>query len=155
MASKDISWLWRTAYNCAVQGCTDWEDMDEAVSDLFDVARPLLETYCASVLTDVDAELYVHLVNASFAATAGRIFAARRKVTSGSALEDVPLATISDDIKSCKIRIQGVIDSNRFPSVEDADRARSLIHILRVFEAEVLCLRKEWKLVLLTIEVRH
>lgn len=36
--AKDISWLWRTAYNCAVQGCTEWED-EEAVSHLFDLAR--------------------------------------------------------------------------------------------------------------------
>ncbi|KAH8101409.1 hypothetical protein BXZ70DRAFT_1007244 [Cristinia sonorae] len=155
MVSKDVSWLWRTAYNRAVQGLTEWENMEEVASELFDVSRTLLGIYCASVLTDVDAELYVHLVNASFAATAGRMFAARRKLTSGSALQDVPLATISDDIKDCKIRIQQVIDSNQFPSVEDADRARSFIHILRVFEAEVLSMRKEWKLLLLTIELRN
>ncbi|TCD65068.1 hypothetical protein EIP91_003270 [Steccherinum ochraceum] len=152
IVSKDISWLWRTAYNCAVQGCTEWESFDEPAADLFDISRMLLETYCESVLTDVDAELYVHIVNASFAATAGRMFAARRKVMSGSATQDVPLATISDDIKNSKIRIQRVIDSNQFPSAGDADRIRSFIHILRVFEAEVLCIRKEWKLMLLTIE---
>ncbi|PSR82972.1 hypothetical protein PHLCEN_2v5942 [Hermanssonia centrifuga] len=37
--AKDVSWLWRTAYNCAVQGCAEWENSEEAVSDLFDIAR--------------------------------------------------------------------------------------------------------------------
>ena len=40
--AKDISWLWRTAYNCAVQGCADWEAEEEAASDLFDVAREVI-----------------------------------------------------------------------------------------------------------------
>lgn len=36
--AQDVSWLWRSAYNCAVQGCADWKD-DEAVSAAFDIAR--------------------------------------------------------------------------------------------------------------------
>jgi len=39
MVLKDISWLWRTAYNCAVQGCSDWSDAEERAPRLFDVAR--------------------------------------------------------------------------------------------------------------------
>ena len=37
--AKDVSWLWRTAYNCAIQGCSDWENQEDAVATLFDVAR--------------------------------------------------------------------------------------------------------------------
>lgn len=88
--AKDISWLWRTAYNCAVQGCTEWGD-GEAASRLFDVSREvsslflllptlthaiypqqLLELYCTLVLTEPDAELTVYIANASFAAVAGK-----------------------------------------------------------------------------------
>jgi hypothetical protein len=36
---KDVSWLWRTAYNCAVQGCSEWEGCGEQISELFDMAR--------------------------------------------------------------------------------------------------------------------
>lgn len=36
---KDVSWLWRTAYNCAAQGCTEWENAEERVPPLFDVSR--------------------------------------------------------------------------------------------------------------------
>lgn len=36
---KDVSWLWRTAYNCATQGCTEWDNAEERVPPLFDVSR--------------------------------------------------------------------------------------------------------------------
>lgn len=36
---KDLSWLWRTAYNCAVQGCTEWENFEDQVTDLFEIAQ--------------------------------------------------------------------------------------------------------------------
>jgi len=37
---KDLSWLWRTAYNTAVQGCTDWgEEFEAYATALFRVAR--------------------------------------------------------------------------------------------------------------------
>ena len=37
--SRDISWLWRMAYNSAVKGCSTWECPDDLVSDLFDISR--------------------------------------------------------------------------------------------------------------------
>ena len=37
--ARDISWLWRMAYNSAVKGCTAWECSDDLVSDLFDISR--------------------------------------------------------------------------------------------------------------------
>lgn len=37
--TRDISWLWRMAYNSAVKGCTAWECSDDLVSDLFDISR--------------------------------------------------------------------------------------------------------------------
>jgi len=36
---RDISWLWRMAYNSAVKGCSTWECPDDPVSDLFDISR--------------------------------------------------------------------------------------------------------------------
>ena len=37
--ARDISWLWRMAYNSAVKGCSAWECPDDLVSDLFDISR--------------------------------------------------------------------------------------------------------------------
>ncbi|KAJ7691310.1 hypothetical protein B0H17DRAFT_855264, partial [Mycena rosella] len=63
---KDVSWLWRTAYNCAVQGSAEWEQNEERISELFEVARDLLSTCCEASPVDVDADLYLHLITASF-----------------------------------------------------------------------------------------
>jgi hypothetical protein len=39
LLARDVSWLWRTAYNCAIQACSDWEDREDQISDIFDAAR--------------------------------------------------------------------------------------------------------------------
>jgi hypothetical protein len=39
MIAKDVSWLWRAAYNCAIEGCMAWEHAECQISDLFDVSR--------------------------------------------------------------------------------------------------------------------
>lgn len=88
--TKDISWLWRTAYNCAVQGCSEWENTEDEVAELFDIARlvcyfshvyevltltplpKLLTDYSDALLTDLDPTAFVHLVNAFFASVAGK-----------------------------------------------------------------------------------
>jgi hypothetical protein len=74
---KDISWLWRSAYNCAVQGCSEWECAGEQISELFEIAKELLEACCHASPVDTDAEMHVHLANATFAAASGRVFSAR------------------------------------------------------------------------------
>lgn len=42
---KDLSWLWRTAYNVAVQGCADWEDSEDSLSELFDLSRVVIPPF--------------------------------------------------------------------------------------------------------------
>jgi hypothetical protein len=70
--SKDVSWLWRAAYNCAVQGCSEWENAEEKISELFDISRELLEVYCEGTPIDVETDLYVHIVDTSFASISGK-----------------------------------------------------------------------------------
>ena len=36
---RDLSWLWRTAYNCAIEGCSNWDNHGEEVANAFDIAR--------------------------------------------------------------------------------------------------------------------
>lgn len=88
---RDISWLWRTAYNCAIDGCSNWEHQGEQVSEAFDSAREvgilhglvvyvyvlialkqLLEIYISRTLTEVEPNAYLYIANAYFAATSGR-----------------------------------------------------------------------------------
>ncbi len=86
---KDVSWLWRTAYNCAVQGCTEWDNAEEKLPPLFDVSREvrlvlylvtlcskgagsqLLEVYLETAL-EVDEEMYLCIVFSSLAAVSAR-----------------------------------------------------------------------------------
>lgn len=43
---RDVSWLWRTAYNCAVKGCTEWDNAEDRVPPLFDVSREVRLVLC-------------------------------------------------------------------------------------------------------------
>jgi hypothetical protein len=61
VVAKDISWLWRTAYNTTVSGCRDWDEL--AVAELFDLSREVrcmryfllwAAHNCAFVLVDGD-----------------------------------------------------------------------------------------------------
>lgn len=45
LISKDLSWLWRTAYNCAVQGCYEWDSTSEQITELFNIAREVKILY--------------------------------------------------------------------------------------------------------------
>ena len=90
MIIKDISWLWRTAYNCANQGCAEWDDAEERVPRLFSIAGQvreysssrlglsthewdwqLIEAY-REVVVQVDEEVYMALIFSSFAAISAR-----------------------------------------------------------------------------------
>ncbi|KAJ7260292.1 hypothetical protein C8J57DRAFT_1068586, partial [Mycena rebaudengoi] len=64
--------VWRTAYNCGVQGCAQWEGCEDRISELFELARDLLVACCESSPVEVDTDLYLHLINASFSAVTGR-----------------------------------------------------------------------------------
>ncbi|KAI0802995.1 hypothetical protein BC629DRAFT_1284035 [Irpex lacteus] len=134
--AKDISWLWRTAYNCAVQGCTEWED-EEAVSHLFDLARQLLEIYCTSVLTEADAELSAYVANATFAAVAGRS----------------ECMLILFDERGCeqaeafafRKRVENAVNAPQSVTVEIRERVNSFICTMRTFQVEASCHMKDWK----------
>lgn len=94
---KDLSWLWRTAYNVAVQGCAEWDESEEALSELFDLSRAVrtppyfsgncrrftayaqfMEGYCKACITDIDPTVYSHIIFASFCSISCRVFAVRQ-----------------------------------------------------------------------------
>ncbi|KAF5347040.1 hypothetical protein D9758_011629 [Tetrapyrgos nigripes] len=148
---KDVSWLWRTAYNCAVQGCSDWEGYQEQISALFDLARDLLIAYCESSPVEVDSDLHVHLINASFSGVSGRVFAARELKSSGNS--DVNrLRDLATEIKTCRARIVEVIEKHIIVDRSDSVRIQYFLHTLHVFETEILVQLKEWDQVLLLVD---
>ncbi|KIM47342.1 hypothetical protein M413DRAFT_23558 [Hebeloma cylindrosporum] len=137
---KDISWLWRTAYNCAVQGCTEWENAGEQISELFDIARELLEACCHASPVDIDADSCLHLANASFASVSGRVFSARELMATTGAIDDDRLSSISADIKTAKGRIKEICEKKIVQASGDNERIQYFLHALRVYQAEFFSL---------------
>ncbi|KAF8139351.1 meiosis protein SPO22/ZIP4 like-domain-containing protein [Mycena galopus ATCC 62051] len=140
---KDVSWLWRTAYNCAVQGCAEWERSEIRISQLFEVARDLLTICCDASPVDVDADLYLHLINASFSGVSGRIFASRSS-TAGGAIDINVLRENATEVRKCKHKILSIMEKNKIAEGDDILRVQYFLHVLRVFEAEMLAQLKEW-----------
>ncbi|KAJ6505545.1 hypothetical protein C8R45DRAFT_1209240 [Mycena sanguinolenta] len=141
---KDVSWLWRTAYNCAVQGCAEWERSEERISQLFEFARDLLTTCCDASPVDVDAELYLHLINASFSGVSGRVFATRLAATADGGIDINRLRENATQVKTCKQRILSIMAKNKITDGDDVLRVQYFLHVLRVFETEMLAQLKEW-----------
>ncbi|KAF9231600.1 hypothetical protein BU15DRAFT_68195 [Melanogaster broomeanus] len=106
---RDISWLWRTAYNCAIEGCSNWDNHGEQVSDAFDIARELLELYVSRTLTEVDPSTYTYIANSSFAATSGRVILTRKHLSRDDMAVREALQAVSGDIKTCRARISNLL----------------------------------------------
>ncbi|KAG5643053.1 hypothetical protein DXG03_001631 [Asterophora parasitica] len=144
LISKDVSWLWRTAYNCAVQGCSEWEQCEERIADLFDVAKDLLEALCQSSPVDVDPELYSHMINASFSAVSGHVFSVRETLGPDGKTDVAQLSAITAEITACKHRIRSIMEQGKILREDEILRVQYFIHILQVFEAEFLMQAKKW-----------
>ncbi|KAJ7691328.1 meiosis protein SPO22/ZIP4 like-domain-containing protein [Mycena rosella] len=138
---KDVSWLWRTAYNCAVQGCAEWEQNEERISELFEVARDLLSTCCEASPVDVDADLYLHLITASFSGASARVFAARLHGT----IDAHRLRENAAQVRMCKAKIFAITEKNVITDTDDLLRVEYFLHVLRIFEAEMLAQLKDWE----------
>ncbi|KAL0950560.1 hypothetical protein HGRIS_007363 [Hohenbuehelia grisea] len=156
LISKDVSWLWRTAYNCAVQGCADWEQFDDRIPELFEMARDLLQMFCDASPLDTDAELYIHLMNASFSALCGRVFGLRARIASGENAEIQNFRTIAADINACRRRMSTIMSNDKITDAEDVGRVSYFQHVLRVFETEMFTAAGEWEGISLIItEITH
>lgn len=87
LIAKDVSWLWRTSYNYAVQGCSEWSNCEDRIAELFDISRELLETCCSASPADMDPEAALHIINSSFAAVSARVFSFRETLASGGSAD--------------------------------------------------------------------
>ncbi|KAI8983311.1 meiosis protein SPO22/ZIP4 like-domain-containing protein [Trametes punicea] len=150
--TKDIAWLWRTAYNTAVQGCSEWENQEDSISDLFDTARQLLNIYTRWSAVDSEPELQMYMINASFARTAARVFSLRRRTSHH--LEDQAdlLGSIAQEITACKECICSIIAGPNVLDDQDAKHAQSFLSTLSVFAVEFACRLKTWDHILQVIE---
>ncbi|KAG6819251.1 hypothetical protein H0H93_013770, partial [Arthromyces matolae] len=158
LISKDVSWLWRTAYNCAVQGCSEWERCEERIANLFDIARALLEALCQASPVEMDPDIYSHLVNASFSAVAGHgdysaailrsvmLTKVQYSLLAKQALLQTAkqAAAVKAEIVACKMCILSVMGKGKVQKDEEVLRMQYFIHTLQVFQAEFLARTKLW-----------
>jgi hypothetical protein len=149
MMIRDISWLWRTAYNCAIDGCSNWEHQGEQVSEAFDSARELLEIYISRTLTEVEPNAYLYIANAYFAATSGRVILARERISQDNVPTGKPAETLLAEIKSCRARVSDVL--SKVPA-DSQPQLHSYLHVLRVFAVETASRVDDWEYVLATIK---
>ncbi|KAG7090528.1 hypothetical protein E1B28_009637 [Marasmius oreades] len=145
---KDVSWLWRTAYNCAVQGCSEWEGHQGQICDLFDVARDLLEAWCQGDPVDLDSDLYTHLIYASFSGVSGRVFAAREQMSTEGVMDAGRMREISAEINRCITKVSEILESDRITDESDALRTQYILYSLRIFGVEMRVQLKDWEEVL-------
>ncbi|KAJ8589076.1 SPO22-domain-containing protein [Rhizopogon salebrosus TDB-379] len=153
MIVRDISWLWRSAYNCAIQACLEWEDREGQISDIFDAARQLLELYISHAPVEVDQAIYVCLVNASFASASGRVMSFRRLLSQTESIEPERHRELFNEINQSLLRIVKVLQEDKVPQ-EDVPRFGSSLQILRIFIVEAASRLSDWDTVLATIEAR-
>ncbi|KAG2072988.1 SPO22-domain-containing protein [Suillus decipiens] len=153
MLARDISWLWRTAYNCAIQACSDWEDREDQISDIFDAARRLLELYTLHATVDVDQAIYVYLVNTLFASASGRVISFRRLRSQTESIEPEKYRNLFNEINQSLQRISKIVREEKV-SQDDLPRLESSLQILRVFLVETASHLSDWTTVLATIEER-
>ncbi|EUC65587.1 SPO22/ZIP4-like meiosis protein [Rhizoctonia solani AG-3 Rhs1AP] len=136
--AKDLSWLWRTAYNAAVAGCQDWEEL--VVAEIFDLARELMEAYSTTLAAVQDSEVRQCIMLSSFSATSGRLFVARRL---GSTPEAMELYTkLATDVATFRKITVGILTDGAF---DGDDRPDYMINLFFTFEMEVLCRLHQWQ----------
>ncbi|KZT35440.1 hypothetical protein SISSUDRAFT_990583, partial [Sistotremastrum suecicum HHB10207 ss-3] len=151
---KDVSWLWRTAYNTAVSGCADWDDCELAVSNLFDVALDLMDIFSKESVAEPDVEMYGYKVYAAFAAISGKESNQARlhlSLLSLTFLQEALQKRILTDIAALRILIQGSEKKSDITS-EDKIRFGDVLHACFVFEMELLCELQEWGKALTVIQ---
>ncbi|KAH8111444.1 meiosis protein SPO22/ZIP4 like-domain-containing protein [Phellopilus nigrolimitatus] len=129
--AKDVSWLWRTAYNAAVQGCSDWEHAESQIADLFDISYELVCAYSRIAVANTEADVYIHTVYAAFSCVSAR--------STRSSLNCRWL-----DIRRAKETITSVKERIGAGDHLESDNLDELLHTVQVFEAEIYCQRLEW-----------
>ncbi|EJD55026.1 hypothetical protein AURDEDRAFT_50807, partial [Auricularia subglabra TFB-10046 SS5] len=121
LITNDVAWLWRAAYNCAVQGCADWPECEPFIADLFELSRALIELDCKASVADPDVETQFHMLAAAFAALTGRGACAIKadfpfcERPSFSAFHARRLATGPDYVRATELRYVRWADADRLP----------------------------------------
>jgi len=69
---KDISWLWRSGYNAAIGGCSEWEGAELGISNLFELVEKLIVLSNEGVTESEAQEISIYRIFSSFSSIAGK-----------------------------------------------------------------------------------
>ncbi|KAG8729351.1 hypothetical protein FRC12_021042 [Ceratobasidium sp. 428] len=137
MIAKDMSWLWRTAYNAAVSGCRDWDEL--VVVELFDLARELMDAHSSALGAVRDPDLRRCALLSAFSATSGRLFVARRLGSSQDA--NLLYERLVDDLPNFRQSAFQVLSDDAF----EGDQPSYMVNLFLTFEVEVLSRLQRWE----------
>ncbi|PVG03379.1 hypothetical protein CPB86DRAFT_810987 [Serendipita vermifera] len=137
--SRDISWLWRTAYNTAVSSLGKWTDGD--VTTMFIVARDLMQLCNEIAISDSEPDLLKHQIMASFAAISGQLFAIRQSLSSPEKLEFLRFLLV--DLEKLR-HLLSSHSTSRSTSVEETVMS-SISHLSFIYQIECLAELREWE----------
>ncbi|KAL5495788.1 SPO22_1 [Sanghuangporus weigelae] len=148
LIAKDVSWLWRTAYNIALQGCSEWRDAEIQIGELFELSYELAHAYSRIAVANTEMDAYICMAHSAFSSLSARIFSLRFSTAdSGDKIRQQSLViksieTAKETIASAKERVKNQLD------IQNLDE---LLHSVQVFDAEILCQRQEWDMLLRVI----
>ncbi|KAL5534754.1 hypothetical protein ACEPAG_1218 [Sanghuangporus baumii] len=148
LIAKDVSWLWRSAYNIALQGCSEWRDAEIQIGELFELSYELAHAYSRIVVAYTEMDVYICMAHSAFSSLSARIFSLRFSTAdSGDKIHQQTLViksieTVKETIASAKERVKNQLD------IQNLDE---LLHSVQVFDAEIFCQRQEWDMLLRVI----
>lgn len=64
------------------------------------------------------------------------------------------LHALTTDISDCRKKILAIIENTVLQTDEDVARVRSYVHVLRIFETEMVCHLEDWTSMMYIITVR-
>ncbi|CDZ98375.1 Tetratricopeptide-like helical [Phaffia rhodozyma] len=137
-AEKEISWLYKQAYNAAVTGCQQgWSE--SCVYKMFELSSSMMDIFQkVSFVTDPDLPFNNCL--ASFAACSGRMLEAREQ--DGEAKKS-SLQILGRNIETCLKTCRQVVDPQS--DSPRSDKIKEMIMVLIAFQVEASCALQEWK----------
>ncbi|KAL5518460.1 SPO22 [Sanghuangporus vaninii] len=77
LIAKDVSWLWRTAYNIALQGCSEWRDAEIQIGEIFELSYELAHAYSRIAVANTETDVYICMAHSAFSSLSARIFSLR------------------------------------------------------------------------------
>ncbi|KAH7103160.1 meiosis protein SPO22/ZIP4 like-domain-containing protein [Auriculariales sp. MPI-PUGE-AT-0066] len=152
LISKDVAWLWRAAFNTAMQGCRDWQNCELHIANLFEAASELMALDCATSILEPDAELRIQLAYASFSAITARVYSARALRNTGT--EQIGLQRhIVKDITRFRQHVASLGALSLPTDSGQEERLAAMSQLAVVFEVEALVTLCDWDALPLAINM--